>query len=207
MGEIRYDVRPLDANTRPDFARLVERHHGVWGGCWCMGFHPEMSRTSADPNRVEKERRVRADRPHAALVYDGADCVGWCQFGSAAELPGIKYRRQYDDVATAPPDWRITCFFVDRRRRGRGIAAAALAGALNEIARRGGGTVESCPEELDGWEVSKALPYMHGGPVAMFERHGFARVCRLGKHHLLMKAIVAPGARSVAPERRDGSPD
>ena len=34
-------TRPLDAGTWPDFARLVEANNGVWGGCWCMGFHPE----------------------------------------------------------------------------------------------------------------------------------------------------------------------
>jgi hypothetical protein len=36
-----FAVRPLDELTWPDFARLVERHNGVWGGCWCMGFHAE----------------------------------------------------------------------------------------------------------------------------------------------------------------------
>jgi hypothetical protein len=25
-------VKPLDENTWPDFARLVEKHNGVWGG-------------------------------------------------------------------------------------------------------------------------------------------------------------------------------
>ncbi|RDJ93637.1 GNAT family N-acetyltransferase, partial [Lacticaseibacillus rhamnosus] len=34
-------ARPLDETTWADFARLVERHNGVWGGCWCMGFHAE----------------------------------------------------------------------------------------------------------------------------------------------------------------------
>ena len=28
-------------DTWDDFARLVEANNGVWGGCWCMGFHPE----------------------------------------------------------------------------------------------------------------------------------------------------------------------
>ena len=36
-----FAVRALGAATWPDFARLVERHNGVWGGCWCMGFHAE----------------------------------------------------------------------------------------------------------------------------------------------------------------------
>ena len=36
-----YVTRPLSPETWDDFARLVEANNGVWGGCWCMGFHPE----------------------------------------------------------------------------------------------------------------------------------------------------------------------
>ena len=34
-----FSVKPLSPSTWPDFAALVEKHHGVWGGCWCMAFH------------------------------------------------------------------------------------------------------------------------------------------------------------------------
>jgi hypothetical protein len=78
-----FRVIPLDEATWPDFVRLVESHNGVWGGCWCMAFHAEgVGRTkTATQNRSEKEGRVREGRAHAALVYDGPTCVGWCQFG------------------------------------------------------------------------------------------------------------------------------
>ncbi len=64
-----------------------------------MSFHPEgigRGRTAAQ-NRADKEARVRAGRAHAALVYDGGRCVGWCQFGAPDELPRIKSRRAYLD--------------------------------------------------------------------------------------------------------------
>src|SRR6185436_11165010 len=92
-----FGVQPLDEATWPDFARLVEKHNGVWGGCWCIAFHPEGADRSRTPerNRAAKERRVREGRAHAALVYDGATCLGWCQFGSPEELPRIKNKRAY----------------------------------------------------------------------------------------------------------------
>ena len=183
-------ARALDASTWPDFAQLVERHNGVWGGCWCMGFHAEgVGRTkTAEQNRAEKEARVREGRAHAALVYDGARCVGWCQFGSPDELPRIKRRRAYLDGLTALPDWRITCFFVDSRYRRSGVAATALAGALDEIARLGGGAVESYPEDTTGRSVSGS--FLHNGTVSMFESRGFERRRRLGKHHWLVSKVV-----------------
>jgi len=183
-------VKHLDENTWPDFARLVEKHNGIWGGCWCMSFHPEGVRRPkpAPPNRSEKERRVREGGAHAALVYDGSAAVGWCQFGPTDELPRIKNKRDYLDGLTSLPDWRITCFFVDRGYRGKGIASIALEGALNEIARLGGGTVESYPEDVEGRSVSGS--FLHNGTVSMFERQGFRRMRRLGKNHWVVTKVI-----------------
>ncbi len=185
-------VRALDETTWPDFARLVERHNGVWGGCWCMNFHSEGvgSGHTAEGNRAAKLRRVQTGRAHAALVYDGAECVGWCQFGPPDELPRIKHRRAYEADLERLPDWRITCFFVDREYRGRGVAATALAGALNAIARAGGGTVESYPEDLEDRSVSSS--FLHNGTVSMFESQGFQRTRRLGKRHWVVTRVVRP---------------
>ena len=185
-----FSVKPLDETTWPDFARLVERHNGVWGGCWCMAFHAEgVGRTkTAAQNRSEKECRVREGRAHAALVYDGATSVGWCQFGPPDELPRIKHKRAYLEGLTVLPDWRITCFFVDREYRGKGVASAALEGALRDIARLGGGTVESYPEAVEGRSVSGS--FLHNGTVSMFERQGFRRARRLGKNHWVVNKVV-----------------
>ena len=196
-----FSVKSLDASTWPDFARLVERHNGVWGGCWCMAFHPEgvgRGKTMGQ-NRSEKEGRVRDGRAHAALVYDGATCVGWCQFGPPDELPRIKHQRAYGEGLTALPDWRITCFFVDKAYRRREVAAAALEGALRDIDRLGGGTVESYPEDVDGRSVSAS--FLYNGTVAMFERQGFERTRRLGKNHWVVTKVVGPTVvrRSTSP--------
>jgi len=182
-----FTVKPLDEITWPDFAQLVEKHHGVWGGCWCMAFHAEGARHSE--NRSLKETRVREGRAHAALVYDGATAVGWCQFGPTDELPRIKHKREYLDGLSQLPDWRITCFFVDRDYRHQGVAAVALAGALNEIARLGGGTVESYPEDVEGRSTSGS--FLHNATLAIFERQGFERTRRLGKHHWVVTKVVA----------------
>jgi GNAT superfamily N-acetyltransferase len=122
-------------------------------------------------------------------VYDGPTCVGWCQFGPAAELPRIKRQRAYREGLGEFPDWRITCFFVDRAYRRRGVAGVALEGALQEIARLGGGTVETYPEAVDGGR-SVSGSFLHNATASLFERHGFERGRPLGKHHLVMSKVV-----------------
>jgi GNAT superfamily N-acetyltransferase len=185
-----FAIKPLGPLTWSDFAALVERHNGVWGGCWCMAFHPEgvgRGKTAAQ-NRTEKECRVREGTAHAALVYDGGACVGWCQFGSPDELPRIKRQRAYREGITRLPDWRITCFFVDKGCRGKGVAVAALQGALREIARLGGGTVESYPEDVASRSVSGS--FLHNGSLAMFEKEGFERIRPIGKNHWVVTKAV-----------------
>ena len=155
-----------------------------------MAFHSEGvgHGKPAAQNRSEKECRVREGRAHAALVYDGAACVGWCQFGPPAELPRIKLKRAYLEDLTDLPDWRITCFFVDKEYRGRGVVSVALQGALKEIARLGGGTVESYPEEAEGRSVSGS--FLYNGTTALFEQQGFVRDRRLGKNHWVVTKVV-----------------
>jgi hypothetical protein len=88
-----FSVKPLDETTWPDFARLVERHNGVWGGCWCMAFHAEgvgrtktvapptaaatskvplsgrtMTRTPIIPARVASPRRHRTVSPRRKIA-------------------------------------------------------------------------------------------------------------------------------------------
>jgi hypothetical protein len=52
------------------------------------------------------------------------------------------------------PDYRITCFFVDRRYRRKGVAAVALRGALDLIAQSGGGVVEAYPQDTESKKIS-----------------------------------------------------
>src|SRR5205085_3308516 len=143
----QYTIRALDETTWDAFAALVERNNGVFGGCWCVGFHPEgVDRKSAAVNRQRKLERVRNGTTHAALVFDGDDCVGWCQFGAPEELPRIKSLKEYEKGLADLPDWRIACNFVGKGHRRKGVATAGLKGALDLIAALGGGVVEGYPE-------------------------------------------------------------
>lgn len=183
-------TRPLDRESWADFVRLVEANGGVWGGCWCMGYHPEgLQRHDPAANRAAKEAHVRAGSAHAALVYDGAACVGWVQFGSPAEVPRIQNLRAYLAAGEPLPDWRIACTFTGKGHRGRGVAEAGLAGALDQIARLGGGSVEAYPEDCAGRKVGSA--FLFHGALAMFERHGFRRRRRIGKHRWVVARQVA----------------
>lgn len=185
-----FTTLPLTLDTFAPFAALVDAHDGVFGGCWCLGFHDRsLFALPYDDKREAKRRMVAEGRAHAALVFEGEACVGWCQFGSPAELPQIKNRRNYDATLTGEPSpWRITCLFVDRGHRRQGVAATALQGALAEIARLGGGVVEAYPEDTHGMKVSPT--FLHAGTLGMYEHAGFTKHRQIGKNkYVVIKRV------------------
>ncbi len=187
--------KPLSPETWPAFARLVEKHNGIFGGCWCISFHldPMGGKQSPATYRSRKEELVREGRAHAALVFDGPDAVGWCQFGPTAELPNIRSRKAYEEGLRELPDWRITCFFIDRERRGEGVATFALREALREIGHLGGGTVEAYPEDYEGRKISSS--FLCSGTLGMFEKAGFEKARKIAMHRWVVARRI-PRARA-----------
>lgn len=182
-----FTIKPLEGATWSAFASLVESCDGFPSGCWCMGFHPEgLSKESATINRERKKERVFGGEAHAALVFDGDDCVGWCQFGSPEELPRIKSRREYERTGTELPDWRIGCCYSAAGHRREGVATAALGGALDLISGLGGGLVEGYPEPAG------AVPagFLFNGALSTYEQLGFTKDRMIGKHRWVVNRLV-----------------
>jgi hypothetical protein len=183
-----YTTRLLTPETWDDFAELVEANNGVWGGCWCMAFHPEGVGAGHTPegNREAKRAHTLRGTVHQVLVYDGETCVGWCQFGSPAELPNIKNPATYANGVVRLPDWRIGCIFTGSKHRERGVARAAVAGALEAIKAAGGGVVEAYPEQTVDRRPQRGS-YLHTGPEELFVQFGFARDRQIAKWRWVMR--------------------
>ena len=183
-----YTVKALTPATWDDFAGLAARHNGVWGGCWCMAFHGGFAKDAgAAGNRAAKVGLVRAGRAHAALVYAGGDVSDGASSGSLRTCPGSRIARH---KRRCKAGCRITCVFVDKGWRGRGVAAAALTEALAVIAKAGGGHVESFPEEVAGRKPAAA--FLHNAEAVRFDRAGFDRVRKLGKARWSVERAVLP---------------
>jgi hypothetical protein len=121
-----YTVKALDETTWQPFAALVERNNGIFGGCWCMGFHPKdagQGPATAVLNRERKLNRVRAGTAHAALVFD--ETIASAGASSAS-------RTRYRGSRTAPQPRR------DRsgRRTGGSRAATWARGTAGRVYTR-----------------------------------------------------------------------
>jgi GNAT superfamily N-acetyltransferase len=189
-----YEVRPLTPETWPAFDALVQRHNGIFGGCWCIWFHPDSVERGqgAEANRASKKRFVEEGAAHAALVMDGDEAIAWAEYGTPDELPTIHHRKQYDAEKVADPDYRITCVFVDRRYRRRGVTEVAIRGALDLIAEAGGGVVEAYPHDLTEQTKKMSSSFLYNGTRRLYERLGFTYVRPKGLKNCVMVIEVPP---------------
>lgn len=181
-----YEIRALDESTWDASAALVEANNGVFGGCWCIGFPEDPKANPGYEAHRRRKLRVKSGDAHAALVFDGDACVGWCQFGSPSALPRIKSLKEYERGLADLPDWRIACNFVGKGHRRKGVATAGLKGAVHLIAGLGGGVVEGYPESAG------AVPagFLFNGALSTYEKLGFTRDRQIGKHRWVVRKTV-----------------
>jgi GNAT superfamily N-acetyltransferase len=101
-------------------------------------------------------------------------------------LPNIHHRKEYEAALDKPPDYRITCIFVDKKYRRKGVTTAALEGAVDLIAQAGGGVVEGYPHDTAGQKVS----VLYNATRSLYERAGFSYLRSKGKRNCVMRRVV-----------------
>ncbi|HOI03577.1 MAG TPA: GNAT family N-acetyltransferase, partial [Dermatophilaceae bacterium] len=96
VSDAAYRIVPLSPATWPAFEALVQRHNGIFGGCWCTWFHDGHPSCvgrgeTFEGNRAIKKRLVDEGVARAALVMDGDEAIAWAEFGTPAQLPTIHH--------------------------------------------------------------------------------------------------------------------
>jgi GNAT superfamily N-acetyltransferase len=187
-------IEPLTPDLWPAFEDLFGRQ-GACFGCWCTYFRlpPEARRASTpERNREIIRARIAAGPPPGLLAFDETRAVGWMQIGPRADVPEWNNARR----ASAPPDpaeaadpavWAISCFFVRRTARGRGLTHALVAAGIDFARRNGARSLDACPIRLsqDGRGTG-----MFVGSARVFDRAGFATVIERRPGRPLMRRAL-----------------
>ncbi len=124
-------------------------------------------------------------------MFDGDIAVAWAEYGPVTELPNIHHRKEWEKGLVRMPDYRITCPFVDRRYRRKGMAGVAVQGALALIGAAGGGLVESYPHDLPP-DKKTSSSFLYNATRSMYEQLGFTYERPKGKGNGVMSAVVPP---------------
>jgi GNAT superfamily N-acetyltransferase len=153
-----------------------------------------------EKNKADFRRLVRRGPPPGLLAFDGNVAVGWCQLtprNALAWLERAPRLRPVDDL----PVWCISCFYVRRAYRRRGVTAALIAAALKAARRANAVAVEAYPIDT---RQPKSTSNLFTGIATTFARAGFKTVARPAPHRPIMRYYLKGRAHldtATEPER------
>ncbi len=168
------DIRAASSERFDDVATMLGPKNPTSSVCWCLSHRldAKTNRSLVGPERGEFVRGLCAEPvPPGVLAYDGDEVVGWAAVAPRAILPFARSRKipHVDDL----PVWSVWCLRVRPGRRGRGVAASLLPGAVELAREHGAPAIEGYPVDNRGEKVDLTMAYV--GTRAMFERAGFVK--------------------------------
>lgn len=183
------EFRPLTPECWENFEDLFGEK-GACGGCWCMWLRLKRSEYESQKgagNRRAMKAIVDSGEIPGLLAYDGDKPVGWCAVGPREVYPVLQQSRTLKPVDDKPV-WSITCFFIDKAYRGRGVMGA-LIGAASQYARDQGATlVEGYPVEPKKGAYPPAFAWP--GIKRVFDKAGFVEVARRSQTRPMMRYVL-----------------
>ncbi|MEQ1931335.1 MAG: GNAT family N-acetyltransferase [Parvularculaceae bacterium] len=168
--------------------------NGACGGCWCMFWRVQSggkywAAQKGAGNRRAFKKLVETGAATGVLAFDGKAPVGWA---SVAPRRDFAY---FERSRTMPPPadertWSVTCFFVKREARWRGVAGALLDAAVDYAAGKKARLVEGYPSTVkEGVKAPDA--FVHTGVPALFEAAGFNLAAAAGARAVYRKRLEA----------------
>src|SRR6266487_6854101 len=130
---------PLTPERWDAFATLFGPR-GACGGCWCMFWRrgrSEFQTEKGDGNKRAMHALVVGGAEPGLLAFAGDEPVGWCAVAPREDYPVLGRSRILKAVDDTPV-WSVSCLFVAKESRKRGVSVALLRPAIDFVAKRGG---------------------------------------------------------------------
>ena len=129
---------PLTPERWPDLEKPFGKN-GACGGCWCMWLklpRKEFVAGKGEANREALKAIVAAGEVPGILTYARGKPVGWCAVAPRDKHPIWDRSRNFKRIDDEPV-WSISCFFIAKPYRRRGMSRLLIGGGrIREAARR-----------------------------------------------------------------------
>jgi GNAT superfamily N-acetyltransferase len=180
--------KPLKRNLWTDFEELFGPR-GACAGCWCMFW-------KLRGKAYEEARGYETRQMHKSIVdkgvstgllaYSEGEVVGWIAVEPREAYPKLAHSRTLkpvDDRAV----WSITCFFVAKTARHKGITVGLLKAAVEHVRQQGGRIVEGYPVDS---QKDMPAPFIYTGTASAFQQAGFTEVARRSPTRPIYRFII-----------------
>jgi GNAT superfamily N-acetyltransferase len=193
---------PLTPGRWGDFEALFGER-GACGGCWCMlwrSTRAKFEQSKGAGNRSAMRKLVEAGAMPGILAYLNGEPVGWCAVAPREHYPALERSRVLKKVDETPV-WSVSCLFVRKDCRRKGVSVALLRGAIEYVRGRAGVIVEGYPVEPRKGEMPAVFAWT--GLASAFLQAGFRECARRSETRPIMRHEIKRPARARGPSARE----
>lgn len=183
---VRLVFHPLTPERWEDLVALFGER-GACGGCWCMWWRlkrSEFEERKGARNKRAMKRIVESGEVPGILAYADGEPVGWCAVAPRESYPVLQRSRTLKPIDDQPV-WSITCFFVARSYRRRGVSGRLVKAAVTHARKRGARIIEGYPVEPKKGRMPDAFAWI--GLPSMFREAGFVEALRRSPTRPIMR--------------------
>lgn len=180
------EIHPVTADRWGDFEELFGAN-GACAGCWCMWWRKsrrEWERDKGEGNRASIHALIDEGAEPGLIAYADGAPAGWVAVSPRADLPrmaGSRILKPVDDR----PAWSISCLFVGRDFRRRGISEALVKAAADHAFEHGAQIVEGYPHDTGG--AAQPDTFVWTGLIGAYAKAGFREVARRSPKRPMMR--------------------
>jgi len=147
----------------------------------------EFSANKGDKNRAKFQAIVKKGAEPGVLAYDGDEPVGWCAVAPRDQFPRLENSRVWARVDDQPV-WSITCLFVKKGFRNKGLSSKLIEAATKLAKKQGAKIVEAYPQDLKGKRLPDAFVWT--GLAGAFVKAGFEEAARRSEQKPIMRKKI-----------------
>jgi len=181
-------IQPLTPGLFADFEHLFGPR-GACGGCWCMFWKlrgKAFDESTGEPTHQMQKSYVESGGIPGLLAFEDDESVGWIAVEPRSAYPKLAHSRILKPVDEAEV-WSVTCFFVAKQVRRRGLTVELLKAAVEYVRGRGGRVVEGYPVDS---KKDMPAPFIYTGTAAAFQKAGFVEVARRSDTRPIMRFVI-----------------
>lgn len=175
-NKLGLSFHPLTQKLWRDFELLFGKN-GACGGCWCMYWKlrgKAFAENAGHAARQMQKSIVDSKVVPGLLAYSEGYPVGWIAVEPRSAYPKLAHSRILKPVDDQPV-WSVTCFFVEKKHRRKGITVELLKAAAEYVKKQGGAIVEGYPVDTSS---NQADAFVYTGTASAFKKAGFIEVAR-----------------------------
>lgn len=172
----KLSFQPLRRNLWTDLEELFGPN-GACGGCWCMFWKLRgraFEEAKGHETRQMHKSQIDSGIVTGLLAYLDGEVVGWVAVEPRSAYEKLAYSRALKPVDDQSV-WSVTCFFVAKKYRRKGITVELLKAAVAHVQRQGGRIVEGYPVDT---RKDMPAPFIYTGTASAFQNAGFREVAR-----------------------------